>query len=101
MDNHATFPVVWTERALHNAISIKRYLSTNFSPTEVGNLYTLLQTFEFAVGAFPKMYPQSTLKKIIRRAVLSHYLSVYYRIHKRRIEIIALLDNRCDISKML
>ena len=61
MDKSATLPVFWTERALQNAISIKGYLSTNFSLIEVGKLFTILQTFEFAVSAFPKMYPQSTL----------------------------------------
>lgn len=93
--------IFWTERALHNAVSIKAYLFTNFTHKEIENFFAILQTFEIAVGVFPKLYPQSTLKKSIRRAVLSQVLSAYYRIHKGRIEIIALLDNRCNISLWL
>lgn len=93
--------IVWTERSLQNAISIKKYLSINFSSKEIDNFLTLLQSFEIAVCAFPKLYPQSGVKKNIRRAVLSKVLSAYYRIYKGEIEVLAILDNRCDIAKWL
>jgi len=94
-------PILWTDRALQDAISIKEYLSSNFSAKEVVNFFAMLQAFEIAVCAFPKLYPQSLIKKDIRRAVLSKVLSAYYRIHKEKIEVLALLDNRCDIIKWL
>ena len=93
--------IVWTERALQNAISIKEYLSSRFSFKEVDNFFKILQAFEIAVCAFPNLYPQSTIKKNIRRAVLSKVLSAYYRVHKGKIEVISLLDNRCDITQWL
>jgi len=93
--------IYWTERSLQNAISIKNYLLTNFSDKEVEHFYSLLQSFEIAVCAFPKLYPQSSVKNNIRRAVLSKVLSAYYRVHKSKIEVVAILDNRCDISKWL
>ena len=93
--------ILWTERALQNAISIKGYLISNFSSKEVEKFFAILQSFEVAVCAFPKLYPPSKLKKNIRRAVLSKVLSAYYRIHKGKIEVIALLDNRCDVSQWL
>jgi len=90
--------IQWTERSLQNAISIRSYLSSNFSNKEVDHFYRLLQSFEIAVCAFPELYPASTTKKDIRRAVLSKVLSAYYRVHRGKIEVIALLDNRCDIQ---
>ncbi|HEX7584360.1 MAG TPA: type II toxin-antitoxin system RelE/ParE family toxin [Prolixibacteraceae bacterium] len=93
--------ILWTERSLQNAISIKEYLLTNFSGKEVDHFYAMLQSFEIAVCAFPELYPQSFTQKNIRRAVLSKVLSAYYRIHKGKIEVVALLDNRCDISNWL
>jgi len=93
--------ILWTEHALQNAISIKEYLSSNFSSKEIDHYYVILQSFEIAVCAFPELYPQSSVRKNIRRAVLSKVLSAYYRVHKGKIEVIALLDNRCDISKWL
>ena len=93
--------ILWTERSLKNAISIKEYLTTNFSLKEVDRFYAILQSFEIAVCAFPELYPQSLIQKDIRRAVLSKVLSAYYRVHRGKIEVIALLDNRCDISQWI
>lgn len=93
--------IVWTERSLQNAISIKTYLISNFSSKEVDHFNAILQAFEIAVCAFPDLYPKSLIKKNIRRAVLSKVLSAFYRVHEDRIEVIALLDNRCDIYKRL
>ena len=93
--------ILWTERSLQNAISIKEYLILNFSTKEVDRFYSILQSFEIAVCAFPELYPQSLILKNIRRAVLSKVLSAYYRVNKGKIEVIALLDNRCDISQWI
>lgn len=93
--------ILWTERSLQNAISIKEYLISNFSDKEVDRFYAVLQSFEIAVCAFPELYPQSSVKRDIRRAVLSRVLSAYYRVNNGKIEVIALLDNRCDVSQWL
>lgn len=101
MPKPKTFSIVWTERSLQDAISIKEYLSLNFTKKEIDSFFNILQAFEIAVCAFPKLYPQSGIKKSIRRAVLSNVLSAYYRINKDRIEVLALLDNRCDVEKWI
>lgn len=93
--------ILWTERSLQNAISIKEYLISNFSSKEVDHFQAILQSFEIAVCIFPELYPQSSVRENVRRAVLSKVLSVYYRVRKGKIEVIALLDNRCDSSKWL
>ena len=93
--------IVWTHRALKNAISIKGYLLAHFSDKEVDSFYAILKSFEIAVCAFPSLYPYSAVKKSLRRAVLSNVLSVYYRVNKEKIEVIAILDNRCDAEKWI
>jgi len=93
--------VLWTGRALQNAVSIKKYLQDNFSNKEIENFYSLLSAFEMAASAFPELYPTSLVKRAIRKAVLSKELSVYYRINKSHIEVLAVLDNRCDIDKWI
>lgn len=90
--------VEWTEQSLDTAIRIKKYLERSFSEKEIETFLTLLSTFENAVAVFPKLYPVTLKKKNIRRAVLSKELSVYYRFYKKRVEVLAVLDNRCDIS---
>jgi len=93
--------ILWTERSLQNAISIKEYLISSFSKKEVDSFYAVLQSFEIAVCTFPELYPESSVRKNIRRAVLSKVLSAYYRVNNGKIEVIALLDNRCDVSQWL
>jgi plasmid stabilization system protein ParE len=101
MPNSKVVSVSWTDRALQNAISIKAYLLKEFSNKEVDHFFSLLEAFEIAVSAFPKLYSVSIIKRGVRRAVLSKVLSVFYRIHKNNIEVLAILDNRCDLSKRL
>ena len=101
MASHKISSIVWTERSLQNAISIKDYLTDNFSSKEIEAFFSTLQAFEIAVCAFPELYPQSEIKIDIRRAVLSKVLSAYYRVTKGEIEVLALLDNRCDINRWL
>jgi plasmid stabilization system protein ParE len=93
--------IVWTARSLQHAISIKEYLEKNFSSKEIEVFFSLLESFEIAVCAYPELYPGSGIKKNIRRAVLSKVLSAFYRIHKGKIEVLAILDNRCDIGNWL
>ena|ERR1700722_19960740 len=95
----STVSILWTDRALQNAISVKRYLQINFSEREIENFFLLLNAFEVAVCAFPKLYPVSSSKRKIRRAVLSKVLSVFYRIRRNRIEVLSIMDNRCDLKE--
>lgn len=101
MANNKPLEVFWTQNAAENAIRIKKYIAYKFTEKEVLNFFSLLQSFEIAVSAFPKLYPESTFKKNIRRAVLSKELSVFYRIHKNKIEVLTCIDNRCDITNWI
>jgi len=60
-----------------------------------------LKTFEKAISLFPELYPLTRKKSKIRRAVLNKNLSVFYRKNKNKIEVLAVLDNRLDLSKWL
>lgn len=93
--------VLWTYQALKNAFSIKDYLEENFSGKEIQKFYLLLSVFESAVTTFPKLYPRTNRKARIRRAVLSREVSAFYRIIVDKIEVLAILDNRCDLTKWL
>lgn len=94
----AIFDVYWSENAVGHYQGIKTYLLDNFSEKEVSKLNSLLKKFETAVSLFPEMYPASQQKKHIHRAVLNKYLSVFYRIEKNEIQLLALFDNRQSIS---
>ena len=101
MPDIKALPVFWTENSLMNTISIKKYLSENFSQKEINSFLALLLSFEEAVAIFPELYPVSGKKRKIRRAVLGNVMSAFYTIHSDKIEVLAVLDNRRDLSKWL
>ena len=101
MPDKIIFEIVWTNNALLTAQDIKKYLLYKFSDKEVSFFFSLLKTFEKAISLFPELYPLTRKKSKIRRAVLSKNLSVFYRKNRNKIEVLAVLDNRMDLSKWL
>jgi plasmid stabilization system protein ParE len=101
MPKYKIVSVLWTDRALQDAISIKKYLQHTFSDKEVENFLSLLSSFEIAASAFPELYPSSSAKRGVKRAILSKVVSVFYRIRKNNIEVLAILDNRRELSKWI
>ena len=93
--------VVYTHRAIENALVIHNYLKFYFSNTEVESFYELIHSFEKVVLNFPKLYHKPNRNMNIRRAVMSKQLSIFYRINKEIIEVIAILDNRCDMESKI
>jgi plasmid stabilization system protein ParE len=99
MPEKKALQVYWTSLALEKAIEIKKYISKAFSEREVNAYLELLKSFETAISIYPALYPETSKKAKIRRAVLNKNLSVFYRIFKDRIEVLMVLDNRCDLSE--
>lgn len=87
--------ISYTHQANKGALAIKNYLLYKFTQKEVDNFYALLNIFEKVIPVFPQLYPKSSNKNI-HRAVLSKQLSVFYRVSKTKITVIAILDNRMD-----
>jgi plasmid stabilization system protein ParE len=93
--------VVYSRNALKNAIAIHDYLKFYFTNAEVESFYELIYSFEKVILKFPKLYHKPNSKLNIRRAVMSKQLSIFYRINKDVIEVIAILDNRCDMDSKI
>ncbi|MDB5091536.1 MAG: hypothetical protein JWR09_5530 [Mucilaginibacter sp.] len=99
MDENSLLNILYTNRANSDAITIKNYLLYKFTQREVDNFYDLLRIFENIASAFPLLYPKSINSKNIHRAVLSKQLSVFYKVSKSAIIVIAILDNRMNKAK--
>src|SRR5438045_2244145 len=97
-EDHYVF-VDWTDRSISDSLVIKKYLEKEFSQKEIENFYKLLEAFENIILSFPRLYPQSTKNKKIRRAVLSKELSVFYKLSRDKVIVLAVLDNRVGYSK--
>lgn len=91
--------VDWTNRAISDSLAIKKYPQKGFSQKEIDHFYTVLKSFEKIILSFPKLYPQSTKNKKVLSAVLSKELSVFYKLSKDNITVLAVLDNRVGYAK--
>jgi plasmid stabilization system protein ParE len=91
--------VYWSNRSISDSLAIRKYLQRDFSQKEIDNFYKLLELFEKIVVNFPKLYPESSINRNVRRAVLSKQLSVFYTISEEYIKVVAVLDNRVSYSK--
>jgi len=92
-------PVIYTNRAVANSLSIKNFILVKFTQREVDNFYKMLETFEKVVSAFPEIYPKSSQNQDVHRAVLSKNLSVFYTIINTEVSVIGMIDNRMDYDK--
>jgi plasmid stabilization system protein ParE len=86
--------VIWTRRALKNALAIKVYLELNFTKKEVTKFERLLRQFERTVSYFPTLYPESATQNLLRRAVIHKNTTVFYIYDQKRVIVIAMKDNR-------
>lgn len=48
------------------------------------------------LSKFPQSYPQSQIKKTVRKSVITSQTSLYYRVRNDAVEIITVIDNRQD-----
>jgi len=99
MPDYPLLPIYYTDRSVADLLNIKGYILKYFTQKEVNRLYVMLQSFEKVVAAFPELYPTSIKSNKIHRAVLSKQLSVFYRVSKDKISVVAIIDNRMSYAK--
>lgn len=101
MDDRPVYELFYTNQALENVWKIEEYFEEDFSQKECKKFYKLLLTFENSVRVFPNLYPVTNSDHKIRMAVLSKELSTFYRVTNKQIVVLAIFDNRCDLSGWL
>lgn len=88
--------VVFSESAKADLESLLSYLEEQWS---LRAKYAFVDQLDLALQAiveFPKSFPSSAVKQVVRKCVVSKHTTLYYRIKKNEIEVIALFDSRRD-----
>ena len=90
------YRVAWTDHALDELNQTFQYLELNFSEKEIDYLAKTIESVLRNTSQHPKLYPESTQRAEVRRAVVTKHNTLYYRINKRhsRIEILSFFMNR-------
>ena len=88
------YKIVWTDHALSELEQTIDYLEKNWTERELKNFAAKLDHTIELISKSPELFPASSEKFGIRKAVVEKYNSLYYRILNNSIEIISLFDNR-------
>jgi plasmid stabilization system protein ParE len=89
------FEIFWTNHALEELLSTTHYLETNFPEEVLFRLAHKIEKTTFLIAHNPYIFPESEVKKGVRKAVVEKYNTLYYRIGKNnRIEILSFFSNR-------
>ncbi len=93
------FKIVWTDHALSELKETIDYLETNWTERELRNFSAKLDHTVELISKTPELFPSSTEKLGIRKAVVEKYNNLYYRVNNENVEIISLFSNRQNPKK--
>lgn len=88
------YRLIWSLESSKQVASIKNYLSENWGHEAVKDFLSKLKLFEKLVTQYPKLYPASTRKPNLRKAVITKQQSIIYTIDNKIIRVITVIDNR-------
>ena len=96
------YKIAWTDHALEELGQTFQYLQLNFSEKEISRLANKIESVLRDISKYPKLYPESSQQKGVRRAVVAKFNTLYYRINvnKNQIEILSFFSNREDPQKL-
>jgi plasmid stabilization system protein ParE len=94
----STYRIIWSLRAVVNLKRILTYLQEEWTEREIKYFSTRLNTLLTLIEQRPKSFPPAK-RKNIRRAVITKHNTLYYKIEKNSILLIAIIDNRQDPKK--
>lgn len=96
------YKVFWTAHALEELRQTIQYLESEFTPKEIERLAYKIEFVIRNISRFPDLYPESSRMKRVRRAVVTKFNTIYYRVdpEHRRIEVLSFFSNRQDGEKL-
>lgn len=89
----------WSPRAVQGYFSVLDYLKKEWGDRVVQSFVSRVDDILKLIIANPDLFPVSKSRKTIRRCVITKHTSLYYRLNKSSIELIAFIDNRSNPKK--
>ena len=94
------FQIIWSDEAIANLENILEYLERRWTEREIQKFKSLLSKQLDIISQKPELFPKSSIKPELRRAVLSKQTSIYYLISDRQVQLIYLFDNRMNPERI-
>lgn len=94
------YEIEWSEQAIRNFDEIVRSLSYTWGEKIVKDFVRAIDRELIHIKTFPYAFPATSQKKGVRRCVVSPINSIYYKVEKKMIYIVAIYDNRRDPGRL-
>ena len=92
--------VILTDIAERDLEHITDYLIENWGAVVCGKFLHRFEQVCEIISDNPSIYPIVYNKEKIRKCVLTHQNTIYFREHTHKIELLTIFDNRQDPSKL-
>ena len=93
------FKVFWTTEATQKVNKILAYLGEHWRQRECDDFLDLLLHFEKTITYFPKSLKESRKFKGCRIGFVHRHITAIYKISKKSVTILTVIDNRSEIEK--
>jgi plasmid stabilization system protein ParE len=93
------YKILWTDHAISELQETIEYLDTNWTEKELRHFSAKLDHTIELISKTPKLFPDATEKKGIRKAVVDKHNNLYYRCTGNTTEIISLFSIKKDPKK--
>jgi plasmid stabilization system protein ParE len=94
------YKVTWTDHALAELADTIDYLEKNWTKRELKKFSQELDHTLELISKNPELFPTSSDKQGIRRAVVAKLNNLYYRVKENNIEILSVFSNRQDPDRI-
>ncbi len=92
--------IKWTDHALKELSETFAHLENNWSERELQKLSRKIEKTLELISYNPKLFQKTSIKKDVRRAVVTKHNSLYYRINIETIEILSFFSTRKNPGKL-
>lgn len=86
----------WSPNAKEELATVLAYVDEHFGSDAALNLLDAIDATTSLIAEFPQMFPRSSTRPSIRKAVISKQNSLLYRVKAKEIQILHFWDNRRD-----
>ena len=86
--------VIWSPASKEEYADIIGFVEDEFGINAALKLLDKTDAIIDSISIFPTTFPSSPSRKDIRKAVISKYLSVYYRFNNVEVQLLHFWDNR-------
>jgi len=94
MSENQIFEVIISERAEQNLDEIIEYLQTDWNEIVKSDFLDAIQKCIDILTVNPNSFPIFSVKKNIRKCLITKHNAMYYRVSEQSVEIITIRDTR-------